>query len=495
MPGAPPFSRRLTAWFALPRGVARAALICAALLCAGLLCAPLGAAADTGAGAVTREGAGSGAQTGTDTGQLRVSLDAARSAAAGAMMSGRAGDALALSEAVLKGAPDDLSALFIRARALRDLGREAEALEAARAAWTAARDPRDRFYAAMMMAQTRSSVGNNGLAQLWLRRAAHLAPEEGLKAMAVEDFRHVRRLTPWRLALDFYVAPSDNLNNASDEATVTSAGWTAHTTPPLSGERIGGGAQLRYTVALAERRRLHLGGFGGASFVRLSEAARDVPGVSAGDYAQGYLGGTLSLEAINAGRTRLNRADLTLFRQWQGGAALADVARLDLSTRTALTPKLSLGLSVGLEDITRRDSSDGDSQRRALGLVLTQRFDHGALTLDLGVGQTLSAAYNVGRRDGDIRLGYAWAEPVRGMLPSVDLSYGAFNYDAPWIVEPNGPDRRDRQWALEVDVLLPDLDYYGFAPEIGLSFTDRTSNYTLYESRSTDLRLGLKSVF
>jgi hypothetical protein len=35
----------------------------------------------------------------------------------------------------------------------------------------------------------------------------------------------------------------------------------------------------------------------------------------------------------------------------------------------------------------------------------------------------------------------------------------------------------------------------GFAPEIGISFRDRTSNYSLYELQSTDIRIGLKSVF
>ncbi len=430
-----------------------------------------------------------------DESALRISLDEVRRAAASAMVAGRPEDALLLAEAVLLGAPEDVPALFIRARALRDLDRESEAMQASRDAWQAARRPRDRFYAAMMMAQTRSFAGNNGLAQLWLRRAAQLAPEEDLRELAVRDFRDVRRMTPWRLALDFYAQPSDNLNDASEDVAVSPSGWTPQVAPPLAGERYGGSVQLRYTLPLAARRRLHLGGFVGGSFVRIAPSDRDTPGADAADYSQFFLGSTTTYETLSADGAQINRSGLTLLRHWQGGVPLADIARLDLSVHRAVTPKLRFGVNLGLEDVSRKDSSTGDSQRRALGLEITQRFEHGALTLDLGVGETKSAAYNVGRTDGEVRLSYALAEPVRGMLPSVALEYGAFNYDEPWIADPTGPDRRDSQWALGLDVVLPDLDYYGFAPQIGLSFTDRKSNYTLYESRSTDLRLGLKSVF
>ncbi len=425
---------------------------------------------------------------------LRITLDEARQAAANALMAGRAEDALILSQGVLLGAPEDKTALFIKARALRQLGKREAAVETARVAWQTSDTPRDRFYSAMMMAQMRSFAGQNGVAQLWLRRAMQLAPDDRLKEIAVEDFRHVRRITPWRFAMDLFVQPSDNLNNAPTEDTPVPGG-VVKVTPPLSGLRYGAGVQMRYIKPLAPRVRLQFSGFAQGSAVRLSDEAKDVPGAEAGDYTSAVLGGAVTLEGIAKDGGRLGRAHLSLRRQWQGGAPIADIARLDLGLDQRLSPTVGLGLRLGFEDVKRLDSPVGDAQRRDAGLSLTKRFEHGALTLDMGVGETFSAAYNVGRQDGSVGLSYAFARPVAGVLPTLSFDYGVYNYDAPWIGAPDGPAREDRQRRIGVDLLLPQLDYYGFAPEVGVSFTDRNSNYNLYENRSTDLRFGLKSVF
>jgi hypothetical protein len=135
-----------------------------------------------------------------------------------------------------------------------------------------------------------------------------------------------------------------------------------------------------------------------------------------------------------------------------------------------------------------------DSQTREAGLSLTRRTPAALLKLDLSMADTASASRLVARETTRAAVSFGLGKPVRGMLPRLTLAWEDTAYDrgpASFWVAP----RRDEEWSVTLDVLLPAFDYYGFAPEIGVSFRDRSSNYTIYETRGTDLRLGVRSVF
>lgn len=425
--------------------------------------------------------------------ETRLSLDEARGVAAGFLAERRPEAALTIADGALLGDPDHAQTLMLRARALRDLGRDAEAVKSARAAWVAAQTQEDRFFAAMIQAQTRSSKGDRGLAQYWLRRAAHIAPDEASRAVAVRDFRHVRKITPWRLSLDFSVEPSDNLNGAPK--TNTFGAGVDPTAVPLSGVESSVGVEYIYRFALAEDRRLNFGIDAGMSRVRFSNRAREkVPGVDAGDYRKEDLRLLASHEVRGQGGLWLTMTEVSLRRRWQASKALADTARLDLSYGRAVTPGVILGARVGFEREKRHDFAVRDSETQDFGVNLSKQFGHGMLRLDLIWADTDSDSQFIARETGRAVLTYALAKPVKGMLPRLSLSYEAANFDmspASYLTDP----REDQQWGLSLDVTLPDLDYYGFAPEVGVSFRDRQSNYSIYETQGTDLRLGLRSVF
>lgn len=423
---------------------------------------------------------------------IGMTLDQARGASIAALEANRPAEALMLAEGVLLGAPDDLLALYIKARALHALGQRDDAVDAARRVWAESDGATERYFAAVLMGQMQSSAGSHTVSQFWLRRAAQLAPEDELKTAAMRDFRQVRRRNPWRMSLDVSAAPSDNLNNAPTKGQEVLTGIVT-VTPPLSGVRYGGELQVRRSVMLSPRSRLHFGAFGGGSAVKLSSDARSLGG-EAEDYSRRFVGLALGWETRNGDGDRLLNAQLSAKRHWLAGELLADVTRLDLGVQQALG-SYKLGARIGMEDTQRHDSSVGDAQRRELGLSLARPAGPGVMRLRLDLGETFSAASSIGRQDGVVSLRYGRARPVKGMLPSLTLAYGVYNYDAPWGGMPSGPAREDRSRLIEVNVLLPELDYYGFAPEIGVSFEDRSSNYNLYESRGTDLRFGLKSVF
>lgn len=429
--------------------------------------------------------------------EVRMSLNAARAAAARALMAGQPDVALMLADGVLLGAPDDTRALMIKSRALRQLGRPQEAAGAARLALGQSDDERSRFFATLLMAQARSTGGQPGVAQLWLRHAAQIAPDDQLRDTAVRDFRHVRRLTPWRVSLNMSVEPSDNLNGAPKTNSFTFGGlpFVNPSAVPLSGERFVFGADYNRRVPLSETRRLNLGTSFEMQRVRFSDAARDkVPSIDNADYRQDALALSLGYEARARDGLWLGKSDLSVSRHWLGGVPHADAARLDLSYGRALVPGLIGALRFGYEVETRHDLALRDSETRELGLTLTKRFGKASLGLDLLVADTASESRLVAHERTRAAVSYGLGKPVKGLLPRVTLAWEVTDYDRGpssfWVTP-----RRDEERSVSLNVLLPKLNYYGFAPEIGVSFRDRSSNYTIYETRSTDLRLGLKSVF
>jgi hypothetical protein len=162
--------------------------------------------------------------------------------------------------------------------------------------------------------------------------------------------------------------------------------------------------------------------------------------------------------------------------------------------------RLSKGLigsaGISFETVRRKDNALGDSDTVELSVGLERRLPHGTLGLSLTTSDTDSAIGSIARQTDGIGLRYALARPLPGgLLPALTLDWRSIDYDAPPPIYATGARQSDREWQLGLDVTLTEAEYFGFAPTLGVSFTDRQSNYRLYESRSTDLRLGLKSVF
>ncbi|MCT4554008.1 MAG: surface lipoprotein assembly modifier [Pelagimonas sp.] len=429
--------------------------------------------------------------------ETRLSMDAARNLTAQLLQHNRPQEALTLAEGILQGRPDDPAALILKTRALRDLGRMAEANQAAKQARTAATAEKDRFFSALVTAQTRASAGQNGIAQYWLRHAAQIAPDDHLKSLALRDFRQLRRATPWRLHLNLSAAPSNNVNGAprSNEFTFGGLPFVNPSAVPLSGTRVAAEARFVYRIPVSARARISLGLSAGLERVRFDSGAQDkVPDVKERDFAQDRIGLSFGHEWLGADRGQLLQTRLGLTRRWYGGALLSDTTRIDLTYQHRIAEGWIGRLSLGLEDENRHDLALRDQQTGSLGAQLTRRLSHGSLSMSLTGARTDSQSRLVARDTLRAGLSYGLAKPIHGMMPRFGASWEAVNYDSAPYDAWTDP-RKDRQWRLSADILLPDLDYMGFAPEIGLSWRDRRSNYSLYETRGTDLRLGLKSVF
>lgn len=131
------------------------------------------------------------------------------------LRTGDAARALAFADALLVRDAQDITAHLVRAHALRTQLRYDEARAAARNGWRFAKTDSDRYSAAMLMAQALSSEGKRTHAQMWLRRAAQVAPTPAHAARAARDFKYVKQRNPWQTNLSFTLAPNSNINNGS----------------------------------------------------------------------------------------------------------------------------------------------------------------------------------------------------------------------------------------------------------------------------------------
>lgn len=436
--------------------------------------------------------------------ELRLSLEEARAAAARLLRAGRAAEALALADGVLIGAPGDVQALLLKARAEQELGKHKDARKSAKLAWNEAEIDRDRFFAAMVQAGTLASDGNKGIAQYWLRRAAQVAPETRMRNMAVSDFRKLRRLTPWRLNLALIAAPSDNLNGGSTEGSQGVLFKLNAGSPPLSGFRYGASVDFSYRHALTENKRLKFGFALDSYRAELSKDAREEdPSARNNDFRQDNFGLSLAYELRAPDGQWLANAVFDVKHSQRKGESFSNQAGLALTFGRALGQNYTAAARGSLRYERLVNPDRDDLMTRELGLTLSRRFEFGKISLDGSVGDTLTDLHGIGKQFRAAQFSIAKARPIHGLLPRLSLSYRVSNFDdAPFsnfdgtaLAILRKDKRHDQELAVSVDVLLPKWDFYGFAPEVGVTYRNRDSNYRTFDAETTDLRLGIKSVF
>lgn len=434
------------------------------------------------------------AATGPLHAETRLSPDEGRQFAIQLVQNGQPTAARAAALALLARDPDDVIALIVLSRAERDLGNYAAARAAAARAHALAPPGRDRFGAALAMAQALASEGRRTAAQLWLRRAAEDAPDARTRAIAVRDFAYVRSRNPFRARISFGARPSSNVNDGPTTNTILIGGFefVNPDAVPLSGLGFSAAADLSWRLVTGERSALTFGVNGAATHYALSDAARAaVPTAQGSDFASESL-------SVSAGwswtdETRSYEVSLAHGRDWEGGAAIADWNQLGFRHGRALGEDRRLVLGLTLQDTTRRDAAVRSSQ-----MALAEVGHSWGLTGGDRIGATLefgrvwSDAASVAHRRAGLTVDWQKAKPLWKLSLSAEASLGLKLYDQPlYIAEP----RRDLTATLGVTAVLSELDYMGFAPEIGLTLTKTDSNIPAMTTEKAELRFGIRSVF
>lgn len=428
--------------------------------------------------------------------------------------------ALAFADALLKRSPDDVAALLVRAYALRGLGQYGPARDAASDGWKLAETDAQKYTAAMGMAQALSSDGKRTRAQLWLCRAAQVAPTAGHAARAAQDFRYVRRQNPWQTHLAFTLAPNSNINNGSARDTssllyqllnpfdVAGAGEVelSASSQALSGIEAGFNMQSRYRFHQTERTAHDLRFGLSYRTYQLTQSSKDdlaeedAARVARGEEARNITGSDFAYGTIQLGygykqlrHDRRGEFSLTadIGQSFYGGARYNRYlrGRINQSYYKDAKTKFDIGLSADLR------TAGGDTDQNLVSLTAGV-----SRSLEGGSGLYLGAAVSAKRADADraeyeelsLRSGYVLGREVLGTKLQFGVNTSYRDYD----VSPHDASgRRDFTVSAEVTATFKNIDYYGFNPTVSLIAATTNSNIGLYDVNRVGLGIGIASSF
>ncbi|KAJ56528.1 hypothetical protein ACMU_06195 [Actibacterium mucosum KCTC 23349] len=423
-------------------------------------------------------------------GQIR---DAARTA----LKTGQPEIARDLAAALLERDASDISAKLLQARAVRDLREFDQSIALAKDAFDLAQTDLQRYAAAMVVAQALSSKGARTRAQLWLRRAVDLAPDERLKANAIRDFQYVRDRNPWSSNLSFGATPNSNVNNGSKSDTVIIDGIEQTLNgdaKALSGMEYQLSADTEYSRQLSERMWVFGGGAVEMRRYTLSSAAKaQAVSLTGSDlrYDEAELTfGTTFFATPSAGPTT---AAVSAGRGWYAGAPLVDFVRLSVDQTVPISQTKRLSFALLGDSQTRINDPINSSVSWTAQTALSQKMGNGdRLQYSLSLRDTASDGGATAHEGWSAGITWTRAKPVAGMQLSAGLTFDGRHYDEAFF----GTERRaDRGVSAEISVVLPKLEKFGFAPEISFSAAQNLSNVGLYETRDYGVTFGFRSAF
>jgi hypothetical protein len=434
-------------------------------------------------------------------------LDAAqmRDAASESIKLGKPGQAEAIASALLARDDQDLNALLLHSRALRDLGRLQEARQAARKAWSLARSDSDKYAIALITAQILSSQGKRTRAQLWLRRAGEHAPTARLEARAKRDFNYVKQRNPWQTQLSFVLAPNSNVNNgsASDRSYLNYDLSKIIFGAPVEYELTGSAralSGLEYGTSLSSRYRFaqtattaHDVTFGGSyrSFVLSNSASRTAPEASGSDFAFGTASLGYGYKRINLAHKGELSADVEAVQSWYGGDRYASYGRARIAQSVNVSRQQRFRFSAEVE--RQHGQATADVETAALSASVTQRLSSGNVAFFALEGTaTQSPNDDAAYHELELRGGLSLTRPVMGAELRFGVGVAVRDYDASRHVAEG---RKDLRAFADMTAVFKEIDYYGFNPSATFTASSNSSNVDLFDINRVGLSLGFQSAF
>lgn len=424
-------------------------------------------------------------------GPVQLTADQMRLFGVAALAHGSADQALAIAGALFQRDAGDSAALSLRAQALRGKGDLTGSEAAARAAWTRATTPGQRYTAATALAQALSLQGHRTAAQYWLRQAVQNAPNAGTRAQAADDIAYVRSQNPLHLQLDASLRPSNNVNNGTRE---TLLGYLFGVIPlhlppefgPLSGVAVGLGLSGDYRLGQGPRTQDSLIFALNGEGVVLSDAARGLaPAAEARDYEFAQIKiGWRHKAALDFGSLT---TEVTLGHNWYGGQDLSNILAAEVVLDHELSDDAAVSLTAGVTGTRRLDRPNSSATRATVEGEYRRRGAQGQTwRAGVSLSRTLSDDRGVDSGAQGIEVEWAAAQPVFGLGLTASAGITTTEYRN---------DRQDMRVALEMSAKVDRVSYLGFSPVISVDYSKNTSNFGFNTTETLGLGLRLKSNF
>lgn len=431
----------------------------------------------------------------------RLTPEQAREVAWRAMEANKPHITLQIADALAKRSPEDFEIAFLRAEALRKMGRGPDAAKAGKAAFGKANTQKEKFASAHGLAKTHFANGHKGRAQLWLRRAEHNAPTVTARRTAIRDFQKVRRSKPVSTRLDFAIFPTSNINNGStnDEITINGLPFRVPTSgQPHSGTGLRFGFHTTYRKPVSDRTVLRFGVKGTTTQYRLSKKAKALgSGLKGSDFAYAAFevqaGATIyrpEAQGLGFGATRF---DTALGRSWYGGSSLSNFARVSVGQDYGLSKTAVLRGRVGVERQFRLDDKRSSATIKSFDLDMVHQLkDRARLSYGLTVRDTASDSNTVDSDAMSARVSYTAKPLPMGIVPSFSASLGQTEYSN---LSVGGVVRKDTRASATVSVLFPKVSYYGFSPTFNVTASRKRSTIDIYSTKNLGMNIGFQSSF
>ena len=457
----------------------------------GLIC---GALIPCGIGALALSATGASAQH--SAGTREVTPDELRVLAMQALAARRPDVAATFADALLQRDPGDHDARLLRSRAMRDMGRTDEALADARTAWRQADTRKEKFDAAMFRAQALSSAGRRSMAQIWLRRASDLAPNEEARQVVARDFDYVRARNPWATNLTFSISPSSNINNGSSRERVSLFGLPFELTlngaaRALSGTALSFGLDTRYRFA-EDATHAHdvLLELYHRTYVMSEEAKRLAPAAEGRDFAFSSAAIGYGFRMKDGPATE-HSVSVMLGTNWYGGDPYGNFLRGEYNISYIPAPRTRLAFGIVAEN--RFGAPAPEASVGQFFASLDRRVGRKAQVGVFGsitVSDSLAASADYR----DFRVGI-YATPGTtwlGAEPTLSLSTRRREYDrSPFSFF----GREDEEIAARLDLVFRNVDYLGFNPTVSFNASRVESSVDLFDTEQVGVQVGIRSAF
>lgn len=427
------------------------------------------------------------------SGTTEVDIEGARVLAFKLVATGHHREAAEIAVILAKRDPTDQAAWLALAQAQRGLGNHRAARTAAHRAWKYADTPEEKYAASLVASQGEAEAGRLTRAQLWLRRAAHHAPNPQMRSRAVQDFQTVRAANPWSTQLSFSINPSSNINNGAKSERVH-GGTISGTALALSGMEYSGTVDLRYRFEGTERVQNWVGLNFQARAYSLSDAAKaTAPTARNEDFSFQEAQLSFGSRIVNAKGDAAIDLRLDLGANRSGGQHLSNFATLTASRTHAISPLARISYGASLERIERQDTAIRSATVTTVFGAWSKALENGnQITLTASAGDSISRSSLVDHSRATLGFSYHWPDAPMNTSVDLSLSLEARNYHRP--IGLFGM-RDDKTASVGVTVTLKDREYYGFVPTIGLHAQTTASTVDIYDTETLGLRFGLRSAF
>lgn len=437
--------------------------------------------------------------------EVRLSRDEAVATASNLVRNGQYSATREIAKGLLIRDAQDVDALLLLSVAERNLGDFKAASKAGKKAWGAAKTDSQKYNAALVVAQALASDGSHTFAQIWLRRAAQIAPTDTAKNIAIKDLQYVRSQNPWSLDFRFSLRPSSNINNGSNSDVVVIGGLPlviSGRNKPLSGMGLVVGGRAEYEKILSPSKTLRFGGDVETRQYKLSDEARSIaPDAKGSDYAFSSFKLYTAYDISVPTSANAHSFEASIGRYRYGGEPLSNLIWLKYSLLHRQKSGGILQFSLFTEANSRLDDHARDTgrilavieQRRATESGGIFSWNITASTTNLIGDPKFGRATDLANDALGGGISYTWAKPFFSATTSLSLQYEGQIFENTRYVR--GEKREDHLGVATLSMFFDEFEYYGFAPVLDFSYARKYSNAALFSADGFGVGLGFRSSF